>query len=142
MGDAIVRVIIRRMANESEFGQIVIKRGGSECEVWSERWFVIGRTYQSFRFKREKWLQKLDQEVQGTILLVSHDEEVLRDVCTRIIEVKNKKLVVCRVVFRVFESENMKAKEAQKILERTKDEEVGDVYKYVRRESDSEASEG
>ena len=65
MGDAIVRVIIRRMANESEFGKVVVKRGGRVRKVWSERWFfVIGRTYQSFRFKREKMVTKLDQEVQ------------------------------------------------------------------------------
>ena len=55
--------------------------------------FCYWTNLQSFRFKREEMVTKLDQEVQRNYSLVSHDEEVLRDVCTKIIEVKNKKLV-------------------------------------------------
>ena len=68
----------------------------------------------------KKWLQNWIKKYKGTILLVSHDEEVLRDVCTRIIEVKNKKLVSYPGSYAEYlRAKAAKAKEAQKILERT-----------------------
>ena len=68
----------------------------------------------------KKWLQNWIKKYKGTILLVSHDQEVLRDVCTRIIEVKNKKLVSYPGSYAQYlRAKAAKAKEAQKILERT-----------------------
>ena len=68
----------------------------------------------------KKWLQSWIKKYKGTILLVSHDEEVLREVCTRIVEVKNKKLVSYPGSYAQYlRAKAAKAKEAQKILERT-----------------------
>jgi ATPase subunit of ABC transporter with duplicated ATPase domains len=68
----------------------------------------------------KKWLQNWIKKYKGTILLVSHDEEVLRDVCTRIVEVKNKKLVSYPGSYAQYlRAKSAKAKEATKILERT-----------------------
>jgi len=68
----------------------------------------------------KKWLQSWIKKYKGTILLVSHDEEVLREVCTRIVEVKNKKLVSYPGSYAQYlRAKSAKAKEATKILERT-----------------------
>ena len=68
----------------------------------------------------KKWLQNWIKKYKGTTLLVSHDEEVLRDVCTRIVEVKNKKLVSYPGSYAQYlRAKSAKAKEATKILERT-----------------------
>ena len=65
MGDAIVRVVIGRVADAREFGQVVVERGGGVREDGRERrFFVAGRTYESFGFKREEMVAKLDKKVQ------------------------------------------------------------------------------
>ena len=93
----------------------------------------------------KKWLQNWIKKYKGTILLVSHDEEVLRDVCTRIIEVKNKKLVSYAGSYSVFASEIRESERGNEDPRKNweGDEKVRDVYKHVRRESDeSKAGKG
>ena len=68
----------------------------------------------------KQWLQGWIKNYKGTILLVSHDEEVLKKACTKIIELKNQKLVQYPGSYEQYlRAKAAKAKEAAKVVERT-----------------------